>query len=84
IEKIDETEKIRIAFLNPVKNRMGSEDRNFWISDIGQRFKDLYCFGCKAGSSGEAFMAMLKSRLVNEPVKVLQSAVYVKVLIITF
>ncbi|RZC91918.1 hypothetical protein C5167_021633, partial [Papaver somniferum] len=66
IEKIDETEKIRIAFLNPVKNIMGSEDRNFWISDIGQRFKDLYCFGCKDGTSGEAFMAMLKSRLVNE------------------
>ncbi|XP_026438888.1 uncharacterized protein LOC113337426 [Papaver somniferum] len=26
---------------------MGSEDRNFWITDIGGRFRGLYCFGCK-------------------------------------
>ncbi|RZC47585.1 hypothetical protein C5167_040527 [Papaver somniferum] len=30
-----------------IKIGMGSEDRNFWITDIGGRFRGLYCFGCK-------------------------------------
>ncbi|KAI3884969.1 hypothetical protein MKW98_002361, partial [Papaver atlanticum] len=45
---------------------MGSEDRNFWITNIGGRYRDLYCYDCKAGTSGDKFMAMLKRRLVNE------------------
>ncbi|XP_026429248.1 uncharacterized protein LOC113325258 [Papaver somniferum] len=45
---------------------MGSKDRNFWLTDIGGRFRDLHILGCKAGTSGDAFMAMVKTRLVNE------------------
>ncbi|RZC91181.1 hypothetical protein C5167_027244 [Papaver somniferum] len=49
---------------------MGSKDRNFWLTDIGGRFRDLHILGCKAGTSGDAFMAMVKTRLVNEQGKV--------------
>ncbi|RZC88851.1 hypothetical protein C5167_031228 [Papaver somniferum] len=45
---------------------MGSKDRNFWLTDIGGRFRDLHILGCKAGTNGDAFMAMVKTRLVNE------------------
>ncbi|RZC47654.1 hypothetical protein C5167_040609 [Papaver somniferum] len=55
-EKIDETGKIRSGKNCEVaaKNRMGSEDRDFWITDIGGRFKELYCYDCKAGTRGRA------------------------------
>ncbi|KAI3881197.1 hypothetical protein MKX03_012071, partial [Papaver bracteatum] len=45
---------------------MAIEDRDFWITDIGGRFKDMYFYDCKAGTSGDKFMAMIKERLVNE------------------
>lgn len=45
---------------------MGSHDRDFWITDIGNTYKDFYCYDCKAGTSGDKFMSMLKKRLVDE------------------
>ncbi|RZC56088.1 hypothetical protein C5167_014940 [Papaver somniferum] len=45
-ERIDEMEKIRSGKNCEVaaKNRMGSEDRDFWITDMGGRFKEVYCY----------------------------------------